>query len=749
MKKEISDKKRRLLDPIIRNLRAAIKNSALYSCGHPVYDTSIKNLKVSLDRWFNADESLDLGTFQNTLLLDGVSIKGGREEISSEVADYLYARGVAALSFLRGIDIKDLNTFFGFIKNDVGVIRQKGGVGKNIASCTWLKIKEIDYSALLFSAKEKISGFERSIWQTLYDITEESRDGAPPESKVKAMQTFLDDPERSAIVLNKVYKDSLSKDAAEETTLNIREAIARMHRHFKKNSKRGTEKICKSVANLVSKCDPDLVADIFKVAEIDGKSFDFEKEITSHLSDDSVADFITSLMSGEASVDENLLRVFNILVPVKEDSVKMASLVADGLLQKGLLSKGNLSKLQLSVREIFRKHPNNNFMSEMYKVTVESFIAKKAREFAETGRLSPLVKEYLESMRDGLRKEKFSLLLNILWAEDDPRSFDILSSELMALLSKILKAGEYEELREALKVFIERSRLDKRAGNKIAPQAKEALKKIAGSDLMAKAIELIPEIADEEIGNFITMFNVMPDRSIPLLADRFILERDRERRDRFAHIFCRVSSNIWDEIANRVESCSPSALDDIFSSLEKNGSERLHSFKAGLMRSKRIEVRRKALEFFMPVSKEEIEALFGVIKKEKDHAMRRIAVEALLSTRDSATIKRVFLYANTGFFKHRRLNELIELCGQLKIRESLQQLQKILFGWSLINTKSRDMLRVAAIVSLKQIGIPEAIETIKKGQESRRKAVRKMCDIAIKLDQDVETKKSGGRPVAD
>ena len=85
---KLSDQQITLFDNLIRELSTAIKNSILYSAGHPVFEFSVKNFKSSLNKWLEKEKRLDIGISPDNLLLNGEYVKK-KDELYKEVADYL------------------------------------------------------------------------------------------------------------------------------------------------------------------------------------------------------------------------------------------------------------------------------------------------------------------------------------------------------------------------------------------------------------------------------------------------------------------------------------------------------------------------------------------------------------------------------------------------------------------------------------------------------------------------------------
>ncbi|MEE8359338.1 MAG: hypothetical protein V3S04_00260, partial [Candidatus Omnitrophota bacterium] len=381
-KAELSKDRADLFNLIIRNFRTTLKNCVLYNPGHPVFDFSIKNLKGSLDSWMILEEKMDLGFSQNNVLLGGMYVEE-KSEIYREVAEYMHVRGIAAISILKDVSADELIGFFSFMKHEIKDIREKGGVLKNLPPMPHFKIKEIDYSALLASAREGADASEEDVWQSLTNIAEESKEGKLPDSKLEFLKDFLKDPKKSASVLNRIYKDAVATLKGSEAADSIRATITKIYGYFEKNAQGDTKETSKDVADIIANLDPSLVVKLFEEAKAEGEEKDLAKKITDNLSDDFMAEFISTLVSSEESVNENLLKVFDRLMPEKAKSENVASMVADKLFEKKLLNTDTLSQLQLSIKEIFKANPTSSFMSQMYKMTVDTFIGKRTEKRSE------------------------------------------------------------------------------------------------------------------------------------------------------------------------------------------------------------------------------------------------------------------------------------------------------------------------------------------------------------------------------
>ena len=184
-------------DTVIRDLNTAIKNSVLYTTEHSICTFSIQNLKNTLDKWMLSTERLSIGVSQDSLFCNNVPVES-KYDLYEEVAAYLHLRGLVSLTFTRGITAPELTFFFSLIRQDSKAIRAAGGIAQKLSPTEHLQIKEIDYSELLFSAREEADSEEVEIWQKLFNIAEGLQGGDIPASKMEFLHDFLKDTEKSS-----------------------------------------------------------------------------------------------------------------------------------------------------------------------------------------------------------------------------------------------------------------------------------------------------------------------------------------------------------------------------------------------------------------------------------------------------------------------------------------------------------------------------------------------------------------------
>ena len=736
-KAELSKDRADLFNLIIRNFRTTLKNCVLYNPGHPVFDFSIKNLKSSLDSWIIPEERLDLGFSQNSILIGGMYVED-KSETYKEVAGYMHMRGIAAISILKDVSADELIEFFSFMKHEIKDIREKGGILKNLPPSPHLKIKEIDYSALLASVREGADASEEDVWQSITSIAEESREGKLPDSKLEFLKDFLKDPKRSASVLNRIYKDAVATLKGGEAADSIRATITKIYGYFEKNAQGDTKETSKDVADIISNLDPSLVVKLFEEAKVEGEEKDLAKKITDNLSDDFMAEFISTLISSEQSVNENLLKIFDRLMPGEAKSENVASMVADKLFEKKLLNTDTLSQLQISIKEIFKANPTSSFMSQMYKMTVDTFVGKRTDISSAAKNLMPLINEYKKSIDMGrLKLEEVDLLMSILWNEDDPLEFKKFADKTIEIIPELLGLKDVRSIREILELCLERLRPEQQREKDIDTEAKKIMQKIMADETINRIISFISYTEDKERQeDIVYVLKNAKGVSTSLMMDTFVLEKDQYCRDKLSAVLSKMSGDVSDEIERRIEDCEPQVARDLFKVLKELNPERAHAVTKKLLTHKNTNIRMTALESFYPHTDEEKDEIFSIFSKEKDRAVQDKAMIVLLRIEDKKMIERLFKYTGGGFTNKDLVLKLVELCGQMKTRESFSYIKNILLRQPFFGTKKSEQLRVASAVSLRQLGGPESMEVIKKGLNDRSKAVKSMCNIILELEKE-------------
>jgi len=706
-----------------------------YSAEHPINVFSINNLKSSLDKWFSQKSKIDFGITPNNLFLEGKAVRE-KDECYGEVANHLHMRGLLALSILKGIRTDELIQFFNLIRQDRKTIYEKGGILKNLPSDVHLNVKEIDYRLLLSNKTEKEESEEEKIWQFLFDIAEETKGGELPESKMDFLVNFFKDTKRSAKTLNKVYKDAVAQLQDAEKARDVRDVIAQICQYLEKHSGENAKELKIQLMSVISQLSPDLINILFEHTVGDDQSYDIAEAITKDFSEDYIAEFIETLIQNEDTFNENLLKVFDKLTPGENKTNSVVSLVAEKLFSKRIMNPNTLSQLQMSIMEIFKRHPESNFMNQIYKITVDAVMNKKIDTLVYMARLSPLINKFVQSMEEEqLKKEKIWLLLNILWLEGDPKEFKKFTNKLMSVLPEILDSKDTGRLREIVEFFTEKTRPEQRGNQEMLREIKEGLVRITSKETIESIISLVPEAGQKDLEDILYTLIKSEADCAKTLVDAYVAEKNPAHRNKFKFIFLKIRNEISREVVNRLEYCDASLVRDLFQILNECAPQKAHLVAKKLIQHKNAQIRWQALEVFEPADADEMLEVVKIYKKEKNKGVKKKAAMVLLRTHDSDTIHRLFRHAEKGRFRPKDLLELVELCGSVRVPESFVHLQRLFTKRSWLSTRRRDDLRVAIITSSGRLQTPDAMNLVRGATNDKSKRVREMAEIVMKLGE--------------
>lgn len=735
--KEFTKQQTDLLAPLIRNLSMALKNSVLYSVDHPIFASSVNNFKSALEMWLASEERCDIGISQDELFVGGISVGAGNER-AMEVASYLHMRGMISVSFLKGVEIEELKSLFGFLKEDKKIIREKGGILKNVPATPHVQVKEIDYSALLAKEQaEAAASDEGKIWKFLFDIGNDIKAGGDlPGSKIEFLVDFFKSSDKSAAVINKVYKEAMSKMEGQETAENIRGTVAKICNYFEKQSPQKSKEIKVELMRIVSQLHPDLINVLFEKTVVDDRSFDLADEVTKDFSDSFIASFIESLITQEDMVNENLIKIFDKLAPGETRANSVVSMVADRLLGKRVLNADALSKLQTSVKDIFKAHPHSGFMTQMYNITVDAVLNKKIDTLIYMARLSPLLNKFAQSMaEEKLKKEEIWLLMNILWLESNPLEFNKFSSKLVGTLSELLDAKDTVRVREILQFFTERMRPEQMADGQMSVEIKDTISRLTSKEAIDSIISLIPEANPKGMEDIADILSRTGNRAASPLVDAYLAAKNPAQRNKFRMIFARNKEAVVNEAITRLEYAEIGTAKDLLDILKEHDTDKANLIAKRLLWHKDPRIRWAGLETIVPSGEEDRNAIFLMFRKERDKEVQKKAAMVLLETKEQEIIKRLFENIEKSFFRRSFLPQLVDACGRIRCQEALPHLKQIFIKKAFFNTAARDNLRVAVVTALGRIRTAEAMELVRTGVDDRSEKVRKLCDILVKLDQ--------------
>ncbi len=148
----------RLLSEAVIELNISRKNVGIYPPGHIQIVNSIDRAYVILQKMFEIRDEMTLGVAKDTLLV-GNDYLDQKNPVYRDFALSMNQQGIAAVTFMRGLDKEELVRFHRILTTKTDDIRAAGGIEKVIfdAGIPHIKIVAVDYSSFHVTEEQEIS----------------------------------------------------------------------------------------------------------------------------------------------------------------------------------------------------------------------------------------------------------------------------------------------------------------------------------------------------------------------------------------------------------------------------------------------------------------------------------------------------------------------------------------------------------------------------------------------------------------
>jgi len=205
----------RLLSEAVIELNISRKNVGIYPPGHIQIIKSIERAFVILQKLFDIRDQMTLGVAKDTLLI-GNDYLDEKNPVYRDFALSMNQQGIAAVTFIRGIDKEELVRFHRILTTKTDDIRSAGGIEKVMSDVDipHIKIVAVDYSSFHLTEELEIntknSRVEKKgadIWQ---DFVSHLSDGtlAAPDEGITILEAEQIDPAELARLLNERKLDA-------------------------------------------------------------------------------------------------------------------------------------------------------------------------------------------------------------------------------------------------------------------------------------------------------------------------------------------------------------------------------------------------------------------------------------------------------------------------------------------------------------------------------------------------------------
>ncbi|MDI6703531.1 MAG: HD domain-containing protein [bacterium] len=146
--------KERLRD-LVKYLSSSIKALSLYPENHPIFEDSIDKLDEHLQDLLKERNELSFAIIEDELVFEDMPF----HDLSSFFYSFIFfleKRKVERITFIKGIDRRELKDFIKVISQDEHTLKEKGGISKELAktSVTHVVVGKIDTSSAPLTKKK-------------------------------------------------------------------------------------------------------------------------------------------------------------------------------------------------------------------------------------------------------------------------------------------------------------------------------------------------------------------------------------------------------------------------------------------------------------------------------------------------------------------------------------------------------------------------------------------------------------------
>jgi hypothetical protein len=647
----------RLLSIAVIELNISKKNVELYPPDHPVIKESIDRALENLRKLLKARSAVTLGIAKNILVVDDYTLDK-KNPVFEDFALSLYGKGIAAITFYAGLDIKDL-----FVLHEM-IIMRESPVGEALVQLAELKglrhikLIPIDFSVFEFKeGKLRLGVLESKILEDyVYGLLEGRLTDNDAEKLVHMVP-----PDQMASIINTRMQD----DAPGQAYDKVISAYLKRKSKCKLN-KDTFERFMVFLENLRKELKEQFLS----------------RSLSHHFSEDEFARLIAELTVEDL---KRLIEVFersSVTIPVSLKNLlgKLSETIAKGDFSVDMTVREKVFvddiEIDKGLIKLLEEDHFSTFVSEEYQkelgVMVESVeseeseitaILKQASGEREMDKaLSEVILELLES--DSISNEDYLKLV----------------TRLSELVDNFLDAGRFQELCDIYNTIYSYS-----LSGKFKITASGMVEYFFRSEeFIERLIKAFRFLGKYEAEGALMLAKVLRIYLISPLLDAFSEEDNPNIRKFLIYLLSNMGVDVACEAVKRL---NDKRLDNLISMIalirECGGKDYIQAVKP--------------------------------FAKDRNKRIRTEAIKALLSfgDRDGLPYLKVSLRSNDPAIKE----QAILLSGTYKVKDAVPYLIEIIKKKDILGSKSYS--KIPAIRALGQIGDPQAIVPLMKLYKAR------------------------------
>jgi HEAT repeat protein len=707
---------------------------------------------------------MTLGIAKDTLFV-GQNYLDQRNPVYKDFALSLNQQGIAAVTFIRGLDRAELERFHRIITAKQEEIEELGGIAKVVenAGIPHIRVMAIDYASFHLTEEKEIfraqpkSGEKpgAGMWQDFVSLLSTGTLATGGEG-VSLKDSTQIDPVELAKLLNERKLDS---GAAVQSYDRIISSYVRTSAESKQLTREQSETIS-NLNKLLKDLHPDIRKQFLSTAfknVSENASSPGSEEVLGGLGDDMIIDMLRQASTEGREISPTLTGLLGKLASVRDRSATTHP-AGGGTAAKGASDAGTAGKRpgvgsvigsasgtgsgtsaigkDGAGPEILPEHMAKLFDREQYETYVEKEyddILKNVSERAETMAATAGDRFPIDAYCTSLGDQQLDLqigraVLAFLEENIDEEDYREFSRKLVAIVPDMLASGHFPLLLDTLKTL--RWHLSDKKSEGIRAAAAEALKVFWAPEFINKSVEafgLWSKTRGKDAQSFMLALGPI---LVPGLLEIYSYDTAPGGRRVLFDLLCTFGKDTVNEAVKRLGDPRSFYVRNLLMLIRRAGTPAVIPAVKPLVRHADPKVRLEALAVLLRLKDQEA---VGILRQEissKDPDVSSAAVFLAGQLRVTEMIDDILgLFKKTILFEtdYAVNEELIRALGEIGDPRAIPELVKMAkVGWSLYR-KSHARMKVTLYESLDRYPQENIAELLRIGEESDDEKIRRLC----------------------
>jgi HEAT repeat protein len=717
----------RLLSEAVIELNISRKNVGIYPPGHIQITKSIDRAFTFLERLFEIRSEMTLGVAKDTLLV-GQDYLDQKNPVYRDFAVSMNQRGIAAVTFIRGLDKEELTRFHRILTTKPDDITAADGIEKVMAesSIRHIRVMAVDYGSFHVTEEQEIAKpqgkadekQDLTVWQ---DFVSHLSAGtlAGPGQGVSLKDAEKIDPLELAKLLNERQIDSYA-------ALQSYDRIISTHIRGAAERKQLTPEQTKTLASLndlLRELHPDLRKQFLSVAfarVTSSGSFAGAEEIIGGMTDDMVIEMLTQASTEGREISPTLAGLVVKLAGTQHDSPA-------GTYQAKAMQPGGGA-----VPLILPEDLQTLFDREKYEEYVSADYGTMLREMAEGPGVSleqaPL-QEYEKSFEDEHLDFQIGRAILAFMEEDiDEEDYREFARKLVAISPGFLETGNFELLWDIAET------LRRHAADKAVPGirdlAEESRKLFSDPEFILKALSSFEIWMKDKGQEAAGLIRSLGPATIPGLMDIFSKDETFGGRRVLFNLLCMFGEPAVQEAQKRLRDPRPYYVRNLLIFIRRAGSPSSVPHIKPLVRHQNQMVKMEALSALLKFKEPDaVTELRNAIRSEDpDVAAQAVALAGQYRVSEVtedvlSRIKRAILF-ETDYATN---EEVIRALGDIGDPRAIPDLEKLARTGFTLYRQSTMRMKETIYESLTRYPRERLTNLIRIGEGLQSDKIRRIC----------------------